>query len=48
MVHDPPDIGREQEAGNELAIDFTSSAIAHRALKTELSPSIRHGDFTFG
>src|SRR5262249_34888694 len=43
---DPPYIGREQKAGNELAIDFTSFAIAHRALKTELSPSIRHGGFT--
>src|SRR5262249_593656 len=31
---DPLNIGREQKAGNELAIDFTSSAIAHRALKT--------------
>src|SRR5262245_33400567 len=45
---DPPDIGREQEAGNELAIDFTGAAIAHRALKTELSPSFRHGGFTSG
>jgi hypothetical protein len=47
-VHDPPDIGREQKAGNEFAIDFTSFAIAHCALKTELSPSIRHGGFTSG
>jgi len=43
---DPPDIGREQKAGNELAIDFTSSTIAHRSLKTELSLSIRHVGFS--
>jgi hypothetical protein len=34
--------------GNELAIDFAGSEIAHRALKTELSSSIGHGDFTSG
>jgi hypothetical protein len=37
---DPLDIRREQKAGNEFAIDFAGSAIAHRALKSELSPSI--------
>jgi hypothetical protein len=40
MFGDPLDIRREQKAGNEFAIDFAGSAIAHRALKTELSPSI--------
>jgi len=46
VLGDPLDIRREQKAGNEFAIDFAGSAIAHRALKTELRPSIRHGDFT--
>src|SRR5262245_22050394 len=43
---DPRDVRREQKARNEFAIDFTGSAIAYRALKTELSSSIRHGGFT--
>src|SRR5262245_66664637 len=37
---DPWDVRREQKARNEFAIDFTGSAIAYRALKTELSSSI--------
>jgi len=37
---DPRDVRREQKARNEFAIDFTGSAIAYRALKTELSSSI--------
>jgi hypothetical protein len=48
VLGDPLDIRREQKAGNEFAIDFAVSAIAHRALKTELSPSIRHGRLTSG
>ena len=45
---DPLDIRWEQKARNEFAIDFTGAAIAYRALKTEFSPSIRHGGFQSG
>src|SRR5262245_44847419 len=36
---DPRDVRWEQKARNEFAIDFAGAAIAHRALKTELSSS---------
>jgi len=45
---DPPDVRPKQKARNEFAVDFTGAAIAYRALKTELCPSIRHGCFTSG
>jgi hypothetical protein len=45
---DLPDIRREQKARDKFAVDFTSAAVAYRTLKTEFSPSIRHGGFPFG